>query len=59
MHPGPINRGVELTADLADDDRSLILHQVESGLAVRMAILYRALALPGDEVAEAGGAAAA
>jgi aspartate carbamoyltransferase catalytic subunit len=50
MHPGPINRGVELSADLADDPSSLILHQVESGLAVRMAILYRALALPGDEV---------
>ncbi len=44
MHPGPINRGVELSADLADDDRSLILHQVESGLAVRMAILYQCLA---------------
>lgn len=44
MHPGPINRGVELTADLADDDRSLILEQVESGLAMRMAILYHVLA---------------
>jgi aspartate carbamoyltransferase catalytic subunit len=44
MHPGPINRGVELSADLADDERSLILHQVESGLAVRMAVLYRCLA---------------
>lgn len=44
MHPGPVNRGVELSADLADDDRSLILHQVESGLAVRMAILYQCLA---------------
>ncbi len=44
MHPGPINRGVELTGDLADDARSLILHQVESGLAVRMAILYHVLA---------------
>ena len=44
MHPGPINRGVELSADLADDGRSLILHQVESGLAVRMAILYQCLA---------------
>jgi aspartate carbamoyltransferase catalytic subunit len=49
MHPGPINRGVELTADLADSASSLILHQVESGLAVRMAILYRALALPEEE----------
>jgi aspartate carbamoyltransferase catalytic subunit len=44
MHPGPINRGVELTGDLADDERSLILQQVESGLAVRMAILYHVLA---------------
>lgn len=44
MHPGPVNRGVELSADLADDDRSLILHQVESGLAMRMAILYQCLA---------------
>lgn len=44
MHPGPINRGVELSDDLADDHRSLILHQVESGLAVRMAILYQCLA---------------
>jgi aspartate carbamoyltransferase catalytic subunit len=44
MHPGPINRGVELSADLADDERSLILHQVESGLAMRMAILYQCLA---------------
>lgn len=43
MHPGPINRGVEMTGDLADADESLILHQVESGLAVRMAILYEAL----------------
>ncbi len=51
MHPGPINRGVELTGDLADDDRSLILHQVESGLAVRMAILYHVLAPhPGEPV---------
>ena len=44
MHPGPLNRGVELSADLADDARSLVLHQVESGLAMRMAILYQCLA---------------
>ncbi len=44
MHPGPVNRGVELSSDLVDDDRALILHQVESGLAVRMAILYQCLA---------------
>jgi len=50
MHPGPVNRGVEVSAQLADDESSLILHQVESGLAVRMAILYRCLAasLTGD-----------
>jgi aspartate carbamoyltransferase catalytic subunit len=49
MHPGPINRGVELTADLADDASSLILHQVESGLAVRMAILYHVLGPHSEE----------
>jgi aspartate carbamoyltransferase catalytic subunit len=40
MHPGPINRGVELSDELADCDRSLVLSQVESGVAVRMALLY-------------------
>jgi len=40
MHPGPINRGVELSDDLADCERSLVLSQVESGVAVRMALLY-------------------
>lgn len=40
MHPGPINRGVELTADMADCAKSVILKQVENGIAVRMAILY-------------------
>jgi aspartate carbamoyltransferase catalytic subunit len=40
MHPGPINRGVELSDDLADCGRSIILNQVESGVAVRMALLY-------------------
>ena len=40
MHPGPINRGVEITSDVADSDHSLILQQVENGVAVRMAILY-------------------
>jgi len=40
MHPGPINRGVELSDELADCDRSLVLRQVESGGAVRMALLY-------------------
>lgn len=40
MHPGPINRGVELSDELADCERSLVLRQVESGVAVRMALLY-------------------
>jgi aspartate carbamoyltransferase catalytic subunit len=40
MHPGPMNRGVEITADVADGDRSLVLTQVESGVAVRMAVMY-------------------
>jgi len=40
MHPGPINRGVEITSDVADSDASVILDQVENGVAVRMAILY-------------------
>ncbi|MEY3324780.1 MAG: hypothetical protein RL316_77 [Bacteroidota bacterium] len=40
MHPGPINRGVELNSDVADSDQSIILQQVENGVAVRMAVLY-------------------
>ena len=40
MHPGPINRGVELDSDVADSKQSIILQQVENGLAVRMAVLY-------------------
>jgi aspartate carbamoyltransferase catalytic subunit len=40
MHPGPINRGVEISGDIADGVRSVILDQVEAGVAVRMAILY-------------------
>ena len=40
MHPGPINRGVELTSDAADSQHSIILDQVENGVAVRMAVLY-------------------
>jgi len=40
MHPGPINRGVELDSDVADAEQSIILHQVENGVAVRMAVLY-------------------
>jgi aspartate carbamoyltransferase catalytic subunit len=40
MHPGPINRGVEIDSDIADGPRSVILAQVTNGLAVRMAVLY-------------------
>ena len=40
MHPGPINRGVEITSDVADSKQSVILDQVENGLAIRMAVIY-------------------
>lgn len=40
MHPGPINRGVEITSDLADSSDAIILNQVENGVAIRMAVLY-------------------
>lgn len=40
MHPGPINRGVEITSDVADSKHSVILQQVENGVAIRMAVLY-------------------
>ena len=47
MHPGPINRGVEISSDMADSAKSVILKQVENGIAVRMAVLY--LLLGGKE----------
>ena len=40
MHPGPMNRGVEIASDVADSGRSVILDQVANGVAVRMAVLY-------------------
>ena len=43
MHPGPINRGVEITSDVADSKQSIILQQVENGVAIRMAVLSRFL----------------
>jgi aspartate carbamoyltransferase catalytic subunit len=49
MHPGPINRGVEMTPDVADGSRSVVLEQVSNGLAVRMALLYLLL---GEEAAD-------
>lgn len=49
MHPGPVNRGVELSADVADGKRSLILDQVTNGVAVRMALLYLLIGDSGGE----------
>jgi aspartate carbamoyltransferase catalytic subunit len=40
MHPGPINRGVELSSDAADSKHSMVLSQVENGVAIRMAVIY-------------------
>ncbi|OQX19891.1 MAG: aspartate carbamoyltransferase [Desulfobulbaceae bacterium A2] len=55
MHPGPINRGVELTSDLADGEHSVILDQVSNGVAVRMALLYLVLGnRPGRVEADTG-----
>ena len=50
MHPGPMNRGIEVSSEIADGGRSLILDQVTNGVAVRMAVLYL---LAGSESAEA------
>ena len=44
MHPGPINRGREMSSEVADSQRSVILNQVENGIAVRMAVLERVMA---------------
>ena len=52
MHPGPMIRGMEITADVADSDRSVIVEQVTNGVAVRMAVLY--LLLGGSEPAVGG-----
>jgi len=53
MHPGPVNRGVELSSEVMDSPNSLINAQVESGLVVRMAILFELLA-GGDRPRGAG-----
>jgi aspartate carbamoyltransferase catalytic subunit len=53
MHPGPINRGVELSPDVADGPSSVILQQVNNGVAVRMALLY--LVMGGEKSGEAQG----
>jgi len=49
MHPGPINRGVEIASEVADGPYSVILDQVANGVAVRMAVLYLLLGGGGDE----------
>ena len=54
MHPGPVNRGVELSPEVIDGPASLITAQVESGLVVRMAILYELLAGGGDRAGRPG-----
>jgi aspartate carbamoyltransferase catalytic subunit len=48
MHPGPMNRGVEIDPAVADGKRSVVLDQVEAGVAVRMAVLYQLTADPGS-----------
>src|SRR5690606_26207537 len=53
MHPGPVNRGVELASEVVDHERAVILNQVTNGVAVRMAVLYLLSGRPG-EVAEGG-----
>ena len=52
LHPGPMNRGLEIAADAADAPTSLVLGQVSAGVAVRMAVLYHLLAGSGDTAAE-------
>jgi aspartate carbamoyltransferase catalytic subunit len=51
MHPGPMNRGVEIAGDVADAAQSLIVRQVEAGLVTRMAVLYDLVTRPHSEVA--------
>jgi aspartate carbamoyltransferase catalytic subunit len=51
MHPGPMNRGLEITAEAADSARSVIVEQVTNGVSVRMAILYLLLAGATEEIA--------
>jgi aspartate carbamoyltransferase catalytic subunit len=47
MHPGPLNRGVEINDEIADGPHSVVLNQVEAGVAVRMAVLYHCASEPG------------
>jgi aspartate carbamoyltransferase catalytic subunit len=48
MHPGPMNRGIEITSEVADSPQSVILDQVTNGIAARMAVMYLLQSLPGD-----------
>jgi aspartate carbamoyltransferase catalytic subunit len=50
MHPGPINRGVEMTPEVADGKQSVIMEQVTNGVAIRMALMYLLLGGAGGEV---------
>jgi aspartate carbamoyltransferase catalytic subunit len=52
MHPGPINRGVEISSEMADSIKSVILKQVENGVSVRMAVLYLLLGGKDRETAD-------
>ena len=54
MHPGPMNRGLEITAEVADSARAVIVEQVSNGVSVRMAVLY--LLLGGSDSALGGAA---
>jgi aspartate carbamoyltransferase catalytic subunit len=54
MHPGPMNRGVEIAAEVSESPRSIILEQVRNGLAVRMSLLYLMLGGQGDDLEEEG-----
>ena len=56
MHPGPVNRGVELSAEVIDGPQAVIVSQVEAGVHVRMAVLYELVAEAGDAPPEAVGA---
>jgi aspartate carbamoyltransferase catalytic subunit len=49
MHPGPVNRGVELSGEVVDSPQAVITMQVKAGVVVRMAVLYEVLARPRDE----------
>jgi aspartate carbamoyltransferase catalytic subunit len=54
LHPGPMNRGVEIDSDVADGPHSVILQQVTNGVAVRMAVLYLLAGGPAAETGEGG-----